>query len=420
MATINFLYRSKKPEVALTLRLLYRHNERDYVLGTKTQCFVSIEYWEKYHYSHRVRDAFYKNIKAETLNHLHGLESHVLNKFNNTSTAIINKDWLKSVVSNYYNPKLTGDIHNGKLIPYIDSYIQYKGSDLAIGTIKKYRVVQKMLLRYQINNGTPLMIMDINLAFKQGFEKYCFGENYAQNTIAKALKVVKTICNHAKKRGMTVSNELDEVKLRSVETETIYLTPEDLNSIQELKNIPEYLDNARDWLLISCYTGQRISDFMRYEKDMISLATNKKGEIIQLLEFNQVKTKSPISLPLDPKVIQILENRSGRFPRKISDQTYNRFIKEVCQRAGLTYQVFGSKKNVVSPNEKKYRKKVDNYEKWELVTSHIGRRTFATNNFGSIPVSYLAYITGHKSERMLLTYMGKNNRDMALEISEYF
>jgi len=34
------------------------------------------------------------------------------------------------------------------------------------------------------------------------------------------------------------------------------------------------------------------------------------------------------------------------------------------------------------------------YEKWKLVTSHIGRRSFATNFYGNLPTSYLVYITG--------------------------
>ena len=120
------------------------------------------------------------------------------------------------------------------------------------------------------------------------------------------------------------------------------------------------------------------------------------------------------------KVIKILNKRAGEFPRQIKDQVYNRFVKDVCRLAGLTYMVEGSKKVIVSLQDKKWRKKVGKYEKWELVTSHIGRRTFATNNFNKIPTFFLVKATGHKSQKMFLKYMRKNDRDIAMEMVKYF
>ena len=75
---------------------------------------------------------------------------------------------------------------------------------------------------------------------------------------------------------------------------------------------------------------------------------------------------------------------------------------------------------VLKAPEKRWRKRTGNFEKWELVSSHIGRRSFATNNYGVIPTSALAYATGHKSEAMFLKYMGKNSMDMALVLADYF
>ena len=60
------------------------------------------------------------------------------------------------------------------------------------------------------------------------------------------------------------------------------------------------------------------------------------------------------------------------------------------------------------------------YKKYDLVTSHIGRRSFATNFYGTIPTTFLIYITGHSTESMFLNYIGKSNKDLALEITKYF
>jgi integrase len=73
-----------------------------------------------------------------------------------------------------------------------------------------------------------------------------------------------------------------------------------------------------------------------------------------------------------------------------------------------------------APKSGVFRKKTDIFKKWELVSSHIGRRSFATNLYGKIPTTYLIYVTGHSTETMFLTYIGKSNKDIAMELTNYF
>ncbi len=185
-----------------------------------------------------------------------------------------------------------------------------------------------------------------------------------------------------------------------------------MNRIEKKNLKNEYLENARDWLIISCYTGQRVSDFLRFTKEMIRI---ENGESI--LEFTQKKTGKIMTIPVHPKVLKILEKRNGEFPRPISDQRYNEYIKKVCKKAKLKEKVQGG---LQKKTENGIRKVSGKYKKWKLVTSHIGRRSFATNFYGKIPTTYLIYITGHSSESMFLNYIGKSNKDLAMEISKYF
>lgn len=416
MATVNFYYRSKKPESTLTLRLLFGNNQPE----ARTRHFVSKVYWNEYHQAKRIKNAEMKAMQAQTLIELSKLSSFVLQAFYQTPKEYVNKTWLSDIVESYYQPQESVEKSVEGLIDALEAYLEYKGNDLKLSTRKKYGVVKNMLLRFQSSVGKKLFVRDINLDFKRDFEKYCMEQEYAVNTIAKAFKIVKTVCKYARKRGVQISEELADVKLKTSETQTVYLSLDDLGKIEKIKGLPDYLDNARDWLLISCYTGQRISDFMRFHSEMITRTKGKNNKPVWLLEFTQSKTGSPISIPLSNEVNEILAKRNGQFPRPIADQVYNRFIKDVCKLAGLTYQCYGSKKIKVSEEEGLWRKKEDHYEKWELVTSHIGRRSFATNNYGNIPTSFLAYATGHKSEEMFLKYMRKNQKDIALELAEYF
>ncbi|MBK9671947.1 MAG: tyrosine-type recombinase/integrase [Bacteroidetes bacterium] len=134
--------------------------------------------------------------------------------------------------------------------------------------------------------------------------------------------------------------------------------------------------NAKDWLIISCETGQRVSDFMRFKKEQIRYEGN-----VPLIEFTQVKTGKKMAIPLSKTVMEILNKRDGEFPRQISYQRYNEYIKDVCKIAKINEKVKSTK---TKTKQKVTRKESGTFEKWELVTSHIGRRSFSTNNYGRI------------------------------------
>ena len=241
---------------------------------------------------------------------------------------------------------------------------------------------------------------------------------YALGTIQRAFVWIKTFCKHAKFVGVKTHHQLDSLNIKRPEkTEKIYLTFEDLTKIENIsKNqLTDSLDNAKDWLIISCYTGQRVSDFMRFTDEQIRI---EKGK--HLIEFTQKKTGKNMTVPLHNKVLEILKKRKGKFPYKISDQKYNDFIKTVCELAKINESIKGSKLLETKKGSKTFRKQSGTFKKYELVTSHIGRRSFATNFYGTIPTTFLIYVTGHSTESMFLNYIGKSNKDLALEITKYF
>ena len=95
--------------------------------------------------------------------------------------------------------------------------------------------------------------------------------------------------------------------------------------------------------------------------------------------------------------------------------TINEHIKKVCEKAKINTPTHGT-----LFDHKLKEKITKDYPKHLLVSSHIGRRSFATNNYGKIPTSFLMYITGHTTEAMFLTYIGKSNKDIAMELTNYF
>ncbi|MFY0603247.1 MAG: phage integrase SAM-like domain-containing protein [Flavobacteriaceae bacterium] len=422
MATTNFLYRSSKENANLVLRLLYRYNNKDYVLGAKTKIEVSKSYWKNDHKSNS-RDISIKNQQTEIKNEINKLDRYVINAFNKASKDKIDKEWLNSIVFDYYNPVKDNKVDvPTDLINFIKFYIKRKKEDVESATITKYNVIKHKIMRLQTSRGKTILIKDINEDFKLEFQDYYKKEKYGQNTASRELDIIKTICYYAESVGVEVNPQLKRLKIKKVIVEKIYLNDNELHKIEKLKDLPVRLENARDWLVISCHLGQRVSDFLKFDKSIIKYGEDINGNQRPFIEFIQKKTKKLMTIPIFPKVEEYLNKRDGDFPYKISDQKYNEYIKEVCEIAGINEMIYGKKQLNISDNksEKKIRGVYDKYPKYELVTSHIGRRSFATNYYyNNKPIRLLKFMTGHSTEEAFLNYIGKKNKDIAMDIFSY-
>ena len=416
MASVNFLYRSTKEKSNLVLRLLYRNNGIDFVFGAKTEFEIEKTYWSKQH-KKKSKDIEITNKQTEVNTELNKIENHVLNAFNSASIETINKDWLQTQIDYYHNPPQQENSIPTDLISYIDFYIDYRKNEITETNKRKCRVIKNKLIKYEAFTGKKILIKNINDSFKNEFVNYQKERMYSQNTIQREFVHIKTFCKKARFLGLETHHQLDSLRIERAKVEKIYLTFEDLTKIENIskEKLTDSSDNAKDWLIISAYCGQRVSDFMRFTDEQIRIEDGK-----QLIEFTQKKTGKNMTVPLHPKVLEILKKRGGKFPYSTSDQKYNDFIKIVCQLAEINELTKGSKLIETEKDSKVYRKKSGMYEKWELVTSHIGRRSFATNFYGKIPTTYLIYVTGHSTEAMFLNYIGKSNKDLALEITNYF
>lgn len=439
MASVHFMYRSNKINAPLIARLSFKRESKTVLIGAKTKFTIYSEeelkknnkldggyYWNDLHTKSKPKEIKSKNIsrleienkQIEVNKELNKIENFILNAFEKTNIEQIDKVWLQNSINKYYNPiDENNDIVSNELIKNIDYYINTNKSQITTGTIKQYNTLKNKLIKYEKHTGFTLFVKDINEAFKNDFENYCIENNYSTNTTSRNLKAIKTICNYAKRHGVETSKQLDSVKTKTEKVESVYLTFDDLKKIESIKpnEITESLNNAKDWLIISCYVGQRVSDFMRFTDKMIRIENDNS-----LIEFTQTKTNKEMTIPLHSKVLEILAKRKGKFPRAISDQKYNDYIKEVCRIAKINNKVKGSKKIETEKGSKIFRKVTKDFKKWELVSSHIGRRSFATNFYGTIPTTLLIYVTGHGTEQMFLTYIGKSNKDLAIELTNYF
>ncbi|MDQ3190251.1 MAG: site-specific integrase [Bacteroidota bacterium] len=402
MATIKYIIRGKSETSSIYLRF---KEGRLIDITAKTNYIINSKDWSNSKgYPHK------KESKGKQLNEdLIKLSADLIKHYNNSvGKQIINTQWLKEFI----NPPVLVETIPTKLSSYIDYFNLHKKNAIGTSTYKRNNVYKHLIERFEKSNKTEYFIKDVHADFQLQFEDYCTKEKYSPNTIARTVKFIKTICYHAQDNGIETHFQLKKISVKLKKTEKIYLTMDELEKINNKNFEFDYLINARDWLIISCETAQRVSDFMRFNKEMIRF----EGEV-PLIEFTQVKTGKNMVIPLSPKVRAILRKRNGDFPRRISDQRYNEYIKEVCRIAGLTESIKGSKTVTL---DKVTRKVSGVFPKHELVTSHIGHRSGATNKYGHIPTSLLKYMTGHSTESEFLKYIGKTETEKAIQLAEYF
>lgn len=404
MATVRFLLQSKNENAPIYIRF---RDGRKFDLKVKTGFIVNLSDWNpsKDKPKHTKTDMLAK-LEVD----LTDLKSKILKEYNQKTEKNSNIDisWLQEIVAPTENFKTPT-----KLVPYFDYYLLIKGNTIKFNTIKKIKTFKLLLSNFEKIEKKSYQINEIDLIFQQKLVAYCKSNNYSTNYISDILKYVKTICKSANQNGVKSNIQTESLKIKKSEVSFTYLTFEDIHRIKNKELDLDYLDNARDWLLISCETGQRISDFMKFNKSMIREAISPKGNNIKLIEFSQEKTGKKMSVVVTEMVNEILNKRGGNFPRPISDQKYNDYIKIVCELAEIDEVVKGSMK------DKETKRQVTGYfKKYQLVVSHIGRRSFATNYYMKFPIGYLMNQTGHTSERTFLNYIGKTNTEYSLAFAD--
>ncbi len=79
----------------------------------------------------------------------------------------------------------------------------------------------------------------------------------------RTIKFIKTVCYYALQNGVEVSYQLKAIRAKNKELPAIYLTEDEIKKIEAVELPLDYLPNARNSLVISCYTAQRVSDLKR-------------------------------------------------------------------------------------------------------------------------------------------------------------
>ena len=264
------------------------------------------------------------------------------------------------------------------------------GQTVTYKTKREYARTYDYLQQFEKKIGRTLDFPDLDKATLQSFVAYLQSLNLATNTIAHKIISIKALLREAVERELTDNTRWQGFRHVTEDTEAVALNEAELERIRvcNLSRHPR-LAEIRDLFLLECWTGLRFSDIIRLRPEHI------QGDLIVI---QQQKTNNYVTIPIHP-VFREIWNRYGGIPLTISNQKFNDHIKEVCMAARINESVLKS----ITKGGKKITTK---YRKWELVSSHTGRRSFATNLYKSgFPSISIMHITGHKTEAAFLKYI---------------
>ncbi|MFV0536815.1 MAG: tyrosine-type recombinase/integrase [Dysgonomonas sp.] len=228
-------------------------------------------------------------------------------------------------------------------------------------------------------------------------------QGYRVSTINVYYDRLRFVLNRASKQYTIDAGYMDACRLRKENVMMIYLTVDEICRLAAIRLRPA-MAAIRDHFVVMCYTGLRISDERRLRPEYIV------GDNIII---RTQKTNENVIIPIHPLVMDIFNRWGKQFPKIPSQQRFSKAIKEVCHRIGLNETVF-----IEYTRLRKIERKF--YHKWELVSAHTGRRSFATNAYLSgIQPAKIMLITGHTTEQSFFKYIRIDKSENAKELSEH-
>lgn len=370
---------------------------------------VHTKYWLPKSCRVRVTNAYPANKELNTrLQNIEDRTKDAIRELQNKDIEL-NNDVIKEKLNEIFRSyKDQTDKIKSDLLSFIIHSIET--SNRAASTHKTYKQLYRDLEEYEKEKNRKLSFNRIDIDFYNSYINFMQKKGYSPNTIGTRIKILKTFMNEAYERGLHTNLDYKKRAFSKPkeETKAVYLNEKELDKLYKYDLSKDArLDNVRDWFLIASYTGLRFSDFSRLTRK------NIHKENIEILTQ---KTLTSVVIPLHTYVKAILEKYEYNLPKVISNQKFNKYIKEVCQAAKIDDDILVNETKGVLRTSKTEKKA-------DLVSAHTARRSFATNAFlAGVPPIQIMKITGHKTEKAFMTYIRISESENAkkLQLHPFF
>ena len=258
---------------------------------------------------------------------------------------------------------------------------------------------------YQEKMGVRLYSHEMSKELLECFADYLVKETtLANSTIGAILRIVKFLLRKCNEYGYAYNPSYMDAKFREGEVFAIALEKREIARLYYAENcgLTKRQKEIRDLFVLECQTGFRYSDLRRLKKEHI---------INNTIQITMKKTRRKACVPLDKYVREIFEKYGFALPKAPTIQSFNKMIKEICRKAGLTRVVaYETDKGgeLVTVSERLYK----------LVSTHTGRRSFVTNMLrDGVQETAVMKCTGHQSMSSFARYNKISPEENAIALS---
>lgn len=305
-------------------------------------------------------------------------------------------------MKNYINDNhIDSPIRDKLLVDFIMEMVNKKNKSISYKS--QYKVLMKHVNEFSEKYDCMIYTNSVTEDFIEDFIGYLRDKNMRNNTVKGLIEKIKAMTKKAGNYGYAVNRTFDEISVPEEDTCSIALSMNDITRIYYYTGLTKKQEKIRDLFIVGCLTGMRYSDYSTLTSDNI-----QKDIIIKKTK----KTGVTVHVPVHSYIKELLDKYDGELPKDISIQHFNRSIKTICKKIGLTDKVVFTRTvghNVVT----------DSYEMWQVISSHTARRSAATNmyNSGRMKTLQIMLITGHTTEKNFFRYIKIGREENAKNIS---
>lgn len=314
----------------------------------------------------------------------------------------ITRDKLKKAFDGRFKPQKSNGFEY--LTDFITDFIssikgainKNTGREYSQTRIYLYNQSCNALINFENYANKRIKINEYDAQLNDEFVTFCINiQKYSANSVGAFVSVLKIFLKKAKERGYTIANDLDNFTKTKEESISVALSEEEIEKLVAFDfSKDKRLENARDLMILGLWTGLRVSDVM---------ALPNIDPESKFIEVEPQKTRNTsgtkVVIPLHHHIKEMIRKRG--MPKPIIECSFNKFIKEVCKAVGFNDDVEG-----MLMNPKTKRKERGVFKKWQLISSHTCRRSFATNLYlMNFPTLSIMKITGHSTEASFLKYI---------------
>lgn len=421
MASLKYFVRSKTNTSQIYIRFIIGYRKE---FQSKTGIVINMSDWSKEKSSPKQNTVENKKIGTQ----LKDLDSFIIKAYNHDYSNGIEftKKWLDSQINLFFNR--TKEVSECDYISnYIEDFLEVKKSNINTkkDLIIKLNNLKLRLSQFEKEKNRQIKIAALDAKTLNSFKSFLITDcNFMGSTASSMTRLLKTVLNDAQNNGKAIHHQVKGFVTGDTTSDNkLFLSFEEIGMIKKAKLNIENLIKARDWLVAGCFLGQRASDLLRMNKNMIYTKSDSEGNIYRFIEITQQKTNTKVVIPLHGEVESVLNKYNGDFPPRFAENAssnlvfFNRYIKQVCEIAGIHDMVQGK----VYDKENK-KNEIEEIEKCKVISTHVCRRSFATNFYGNklFTTPQLMAITGHTTEAQFLNYIGKTADDWAMQTAKTF